>query len=85
MTTATFQTDSLDNTYNGYSNYETWNVCLWINNTESLYRIAQNCGCYQEFLDFIGDDAQTGDGVVYSNSKINTVQVNSNCFDFFGY
>jgi hypothetical protein len=24
--------------YNGYSNYETWNVCLWMANDEPLYR-----------------------------------------------
>jgi len=24
--------------YNGYSNYETWNLMLWINNTEELYQ-----------------------------------------------
>ncbi|KEQ11277.1 hypothetical protein GZ77_26375 [Endozoicomonas montiporae] len=24
--------------YNGYSNYQTWNVVLWIFNEESLYR-----------------------------------------------
>lgn len=25
--------------YNGYSNYETWNVVLWIENTEGYYRL----------------------------------------------
>jgi len=25
--------------YNGYSNYETWNVVLWIENTEEYYRL----------------------------------------------
>ena len=28
--------------YNGYANYDTWNVMLWINNTESLYYAKQD-------------------------------------------
>src|SRR5258708_36329 len=36
-----------DHRYNGWTNYETWNVALWIDNEESSYRqwneIAQEC------------------------------------------
>jgi hypothetical protein len=27
-------------TYEGWKNYETWNVALWINNEESFYNLA---------------------------------------------
>ncbi len=29
-------------TYNGYFNYETWNVCLWCDNEEPIYHEAQD-------------------------------------------
>ncbi len=29
-------------TYNGHKDWEHWNVSLWINNDETLYRHAQN-------------------------------------------
>ncbi len=45
MTSATYQLNALDISYNGWNNYETWNVALWINNTEGLYHMAQECGC----------------------------------------
>jgi hypothetical protein len=31
-----------DTTYNGWSNYETWNVSLWLNNDEPMYREVQH-------------------------------------------
>lgn len=30
-------------TYNGHKNYNYWNVSLWINNDEGLYKLAQDC------------------------------------------
>lgn len=30
----------MENTYNGWKNRQTWNVALWINNNEPLYRAA---------------------------------------------
>ena len=80
--TSTYQLNALDVSYNGWNNYETWNVALWINNTEGLYHLAQECGCYEDFVNSLPKNAKTGDGVKYNDPKVNVVQINSDVFDF---
>lgn len=81
--TTTFQTNIADQTYNGFANYETWNVALWLQNDEGLYHLAQEVGNYVDFVDVLSDcgsDA-TPDGVRYDDPAVNVVQINSDVFD----
>ena len=81
--TTSYQSNALDISYNGWENYETWNVALWIQNDENLYHIARECGDYQTFVDSIIDyTKQTPDGVRYNDPKVNVIQLNSDVFDF---
>jgi len=66
-----------DNTYNGWENYETWNVSLWISNDEGLYRSAARYAqgavypSYSEFIIQQGlDNAATADGVSYTDDRL---------------
>ena len=36
--------------YNGWADWTTWNVALWINNDECFYNIAKDCKDYMDFL-----------------------------------
>ena len=67
-------------TYNGYKNKTHWNVSLWINNDESLYRLAKEFiddNANREdaarqmmlFLEQTGQD-KTPDGIKYSTTAI---------------
>lgn len=63
--------------YNGWKNYETWNVALWIGNDEGLYGLAQYCSmkerpyaAFVELLTFNGMVKTTPDGVSWNDSKL---------------
>ena len=80
--TTSYQRNALDISYNGWENYETWNVALWINNTQSLYNLAMEAGDYETFLELVGNNATTGDGVKFNDPRVNVIQLNSDVFDF---
>ena len=73
---------------NGYANYETWNVALWIQNEEPMYRVAM---AYVEqarrFGQKISYDSlipaleyrfgqMTKDGTRWMDGRINTEELN---------
>jgi hypothetical protein len=81
--TVTYQSNIADQTYNGWTNYETWNVALWIGNDEGLYNIARECGSYQDFVSYISEFmTQTPDGVRFDDPSVNVIELNSDLFDY---
>lgn len=77
-------------TYNGWANYETWNVALWIGNDEFLYNTAKACVefCdntetpYSKFVRCMMEGqigrflGTTGDGVSWDDSNIDADEMN---------
>ena len=68
--------------YNGYKNYETWNVCLWIANDEGLYNLSMACANYDEFVGTLRelDCLETSDGVAWNDSGLDIDAINEGCF-----
>ncbi len=64
--------------YNGWANYETWNVALWIGNDESLYDIAKSSPDYRDFMNTMHANGitETGDGVAYNDSGLDIDALN---------
>ena len=76
--------------FNGWRNWETWNVALWINNDRGLYSIAQNFKYeddpYMEFKKWmLVEDRpayekqlcyQTPDGALYWDEVVDTKALN---------
>ena len=83
--TTTYQRNILSTEYNGWENYETWNVALWINNDQGLYDLAMEVGNYVDFIDLLNDQGivNTPDGVKYNDPAVNVVQLNSDVFDLW--
>lgn len=72
-----------DTTYNGWKNYQTWNVSLYINNEASLYFSAvdyvKNTGVisYPEFIEYMSlNGSVTPDGVSWTDPDLDHDELN---------
>ena len=66
-------------THNGYKNYETWNVALWIDNDQETYKTAkilvnQGVTSYKELVKKAGF-GYTGDGVSFTDKKLDIAEL----------
>ena len=79
-----------DTTYNGWTNYETWNVALWLDNDRYYYDLMmmQSVKTFKDFLEKLQSplrsnlDANwdyknfTGDQVAWNDPKVNIQEIN---------
>lgn len=64
-----------DNTYNGWKNWSTWNVALWLGNDEGLYKTSRRFVSYKDLADHLMNDcynAMTPDGVYWNDESLDT-------------
>lgn len=69
--------------YNGHRNYNAWNVCLWIGNDESTYRLMRWCvsttsnknEAAKKLLDLLPN--KTPDGVPYTYTNVRLALVDA--------
>ena len=68
--------------YNGWANWETWNVALWIGNDPGLYElacdVARDGGTYGHLVSMIHDSGskETPDSCKWDDVKIDGLRIN---------
>ena len=76
-----------EESYNGWKNHATWNVALWISDTEHLYHAARDYaqrhptvtkGLYAGFIRLMGlDGGRTPDGIWWMSGKLDLPALNA--------
>ena len=64
-------------TFNGWANWATWNVALWIQNDEGLYDAARHAANYQELVALLRDcgSKETPDGARWDDPAIDGLEI----------
>ena len=69
----------------GWANYETWNVALWIQNTEEIYKLAKQFDNYKDFIN-LGikylNLSKTGDDVSFTDKLLNIEELDNMIKEF---
>lgn len=65
----------MNGTYNGWKNYETWNVALWIGGTYDLCKMKEMYGqqsnaTYKGFIEYVGLNCSTSDTINWLDDKL---------------
>jgi len=64
--------------YNGWANWATWNVALWIQNDEATYKVAKHCNSYDRLIPRLETmwGQMTPDGARWMDGTIDTAALN---------
>jgi hypothetical protein len=72
-----------DTTYNGWKNWETWNVALWLSNDEGLYNLMRDYArrgmAYEDLVEGLRELGlrETPDGAAYNDSGLDVDALDS--------
>ena len=71
--------------YNGWKNWATWNVALWLGNDETLYKMARRFVNYKDIAQELVDCgiAATPDGASYTDPDLDTYALDEWLMDEF--
>jgi len=71
--------------YNGWKNWATWNVALWLGNDDSLYKMARRFVNYKDIAQELVDCgiAATPDGASYTDPDLDTYALDEWLMDEF--